>query len=329
MMEVDEQGAASARVDTRRLTLSPFSRIHYRFEATLEDGSNISSASFSFEYDDQRFEWQTVESGVIQVHWYGEDAALGQEILNIAQDALQSAQGLLNAPPPEPLRIYAYTSSQDLQSALQLAGQSWAAGHAAPELGMILISVPTGPERKLELERQLPHEIMHLLQYQVMGNQFVQQPVWLIEGMASLAELYPNPEYRRVLEATAASDELLPMETLCAAFPREAGAAFLAYAQSESFTRFLQEKYGTPGLRGLVEQYANGLGCEEAVSAAYGTSLGQLEYRWKQESLGINSGGLAVRNLSPYLLVSLLVLVPAAAAFWPYRPRPVKQARGG
>jgi hypothetical protein len=324
-MNVDQDGQASQSVDARRLPLSPFSQVEYRFEARLDDGSAVTSDTFWFNYDDNRFDWQSNESGIFQVFWYGNDIALGQEILNIAQSGLQKSQSILMVEPPQPLRIYAYTSSRDLQSALQLTSQTWVAGHATPELGMILISVPAGPEKKLELERQIPHEILHLLQYQIIGSNFPHQPLWLIEGMASLAELYPNPEYRRVLETTAAADELIPLQELCASFPREANGAFRAYAQSESFVRFLHEKFGNGKLRQLMDQYQSGLGCEEGVAAVYGISLNQLDYRWKQEALGIDTGQLALQNLSPYLLLGLLLIIPAALGLLPIRSQKKNQ----
>jgi hypothetical protein len=326
-MTLNAQGQAAMQVDVRRLSLVPFSTINYRFEAHLENGDVVSGEPMSFQYDDTRFDWQRKAGGIFEVYWYGGEVTLGQEILDIAGTGFERSQGLLDVEPPASIRIYAYASPRDLQTALQLAAQSWVAGHASPELGMILISLKSGPEKKLELQRQIPHEIMHLFQYQVTGIQYTRQPAWLLEGMASLAELYPDPEYRRVLEETARQNDLLPMETLCASFPPEAGLAFRSYAQSESFVGFLHTSYGTADLRRLMDAYQDGLGCAEGLAAVYGSSLSQLEYRWKQETLGINPGGLALRRLSPYLFLGLLIVLPALLALWPYHPR--RQAAAG
>lgn len=315
------QGQLILDVDARQLSLYPFSKVTYRYEATLKNGSKVKSDNESFQYNDTRFEWQTLESGIFEIYWYGNDSTIGQMIADIAKEGLEASQAILSVTPPAPLRIYAYTSSRDLQSALQMTSQPWVAGHTTPELSMVLISVPTGPEKKLELQRQVPHEIMHILQYQVMGGNFSRQPVWLLEGMASLVEIYPNPEYRTVLESSAQANSLIPFSSLCSTFPRDASGAFQAYAQSESFARFLYANYGSSGLRDLIDQYENGLGCEEGFAAAVGVPLNQAEYRWRQEELGINVGGLVLSNLSPYLLVGLLILVPASLAFLPLRAK--------
>lgn len=310
-------GEYTQSVDSRQLALYPFSTISYRYEASLKNGGSVTSETNTFVYNDDRFSWQDFTSGIFEIHWYGDDSTLGQQIANIAGQGLQQAQTIIARTPPAPLRIYAYNTTRDLQTAMQFSNQSWVAGHTTPELNLILISVPTGPEKTLELERQIPHEITHILQYQVMGSTYKNLPMWLSEGMASLSETYPNPEYRRVLQAAAQSGQFLPFRDLCSTFPHEAAPAFQAYAQSESFAQFLKQKFGAEGFSKLMKQYQNGVGCEEGVSLAFGTALSPLEYRWQQEVLGVNSGGLALRKISPYLLLGLLVLGPAALAFLP------------
>lgn len=318
LSSIDDEGRISQQVDVRQLSLYPFSKVAYRYEAVLRDGSKIQGAQGSFEYNDDRFNWQALESGIFEIHWYGEPA-LGQQMANIAAEGLQSAQNILSVTPPSPVRIYAYTDSRDLQTAMQMTDRPWVAGHASPEVGLVLISVPSGPEKQLELERQLPHEVMHILQYQVMGANFSKQPVWLVEGMASLAEIYPNPEYRSTLDNAARIGALIPFQALCNAFPRDASGAFQAYAQSESFVRFLYTRYGAQGLRGLIDQYRDGLGCQEGFAAALDIPLEQADRRWQQEALGVDVGGLVLDNLSPYLLIGLVLLIPmliaAGAAF--------------
>ena len=314
--QLSAESTISESIPVSELSLRPFALVAYRYQVNLKDGSSVTSDEFHFQYDDDRFDWQKLESPEFRVFWYGRDPAFGQDVLNVAQLGLKHAQSILDAALPNTLNIYVYLSSRDLQSALHLESQPWVAGHAAPDLDQIMISIPSGPEQKLELERQIPHELMHILQYQLVGDEFTKQPVWLLEGMASIAELYPNPEYQYVL-TEAAKKELLSFRDLCTSFPREASAAYLAYAQSESFTRYLNQKVGSSGLLALMNKYQDGLGCEEGMAAALDSGLGQMEYAWKQEVLGINAAGLAFRNLAPYLLVLVLLVVPALLTLLP------------
>ncbi len=306
------------------LGLRPFITLLYRYEVTLDDDQQVQSDQYAFQYDDNRFAWQTAQADGLQTFWYGRDASFGADALTAARDGLKQAGGILPVPPPSPIKIYIYASLRDLQTAWISNNQPWVAGYAEPDLAQVLISIPTGPDQSLELQRQIPHEILHVLQYQVMGDQLPSQPVWLTEGMASLAELYPNPEYHRVMVSAVNNGRLAPIKSYCSSFPREVSGAFMAYAESESFTRFLYKNYGSSGLRRLMDQYRNGLGCEEGVSAALGVSLGQLEYRWKQESLGIDAAQLVLSNLAPYLIllgIGLLVFCAALLPSWLRKPR--------
>lgn len=309
--------------------LEPFSRTEYWFRLTLASGEEYTSDAFWFYYDDNRFTWSSLENERFQVHWYGRDIAFGQAALNAAEIGLKQAQNYLPADPPAPLRVFVYSSTTDFQQAMQLSAQSWMAGHASPELDTVLVSIPPGPEERLELERQVPHELAHILQYRLAGDSYTQIPTWLLEGSASLAELFPNPDYGSALENAVQSETLIPMRQLCSTFPREASGAFLAYAQSASFTRFLHQNFGTSGLKALLDAYKDGKGCEEGPQAAFGATLSELEYRWRQEVLGVDLSRLILRNLAPYLvLLALLVIVPLVGGFTILRKKGYQSVNG-
>ncbi len=307
---LNTQGEVLFAYDVSQLNIYPFARVQYWYKVTAKSGSETTSPKYSFEYTDNRFQWKESGDERFKAFWYTGDTVFGQNILNVASQGLESAQKYLQADAPTPLRIYVYANSADLQSALRLPGQSWVAGHASPELEMILISIPPGSEARLEMERQIPHEIMHILQYEVMGKDYQRMPTWLMEGMASLAELYPNSDYPRALSNAASQGSLLPIQDLCGPFRREASVAFLSYAQSASFVRYLHSNYGQSGMKALMKQYGDGLSCAAGTESALNVSLSQLDLRWRQEMLGLNSSSLVLRNLAPYLLVAALIFLP-------------------
>lgn len=320
-ISLNEFGEAIFEFDPGRYPLQPFSRIYYWFRVVCTDGEPVESQRFWFDYQDNRFTWQTLENRLFRVYWYDRDLAFGQTVLNTAEAGLKSATSYLPVAPKIPLKIYVYSSTTDLQNALQLSGHNWVAGQANPELGVILVSIAPGPQQTLELERQLPHEIMHTMQYQQVGDAFRRLPFWLTEGSASLAELYPNPEYQSVLERAVKEKTLLPLTSLCSASPPDSSQIYLAYAQSASFVRFVFQKYGSNGLLSLNQKYQEGLGCEEAVSAALGVSLNQLENRWQREALGLNSALIDWQNILLIIMlpVALFMLVALVAGPKIYR----------
>jgi hypothetical protein len=291
-------------------SLVPFHPVAYWFKGRLSDGSTFESDHYSFDYIDNRFDWQTTTDKRFEIFWNSSDLALGDMVLTVALEGLRSAVSYLPVSPPLPIRIFIYSSGKDLQDALQLGRLNWIAGHTSADLNLILVSLPPAIEQRLELERLLPHELMHILIYQITGVQTSNTPAWLSEGLASLAEIYPNPDYSRSLDQAAQTGSLLPMAGLCKDFPTEASLALQAYAQSASFVRFLSDQYGIASLQTLLQKYTDGMDCESAVSVVYGSDLSKLESRWKQEVLGINVNALAMQELLPYLFIAAIILIP-------------------
>jgi hypothetical protein len=296
--------------------LRPFVHIDYWFRLTLAGGEVYTSQHFYVDYVDNRFPWQTLEDASVRLHWYEGDTAFGQAALNVARLGLQQISNLIPIVQGGPIDIYVYEAPIDLQEALSLGGQPWLAGHASPDLGVVLVSIAPGAEQAIAMQRQIPHELAHVLLYRYTGAAYNQLPAWLREGIASLAELYPNADYVQALSVATQNQSLLPISDLCGLFPPDASGALLAYAESHSFTRYLHDTFGTSGLLALIQAYKDGLNCEQGAQRAFGSPLLQLDERWRAEALGEKMGNLALRNLLPYLVVLLLILALPAWGLW-------------
>jgi hypothetical protein len=297
-------GTAVFRYDASQKALHPFATIAFWYRAILQDGRTVESPFFYFRYDDNRFPWRTVSDGPLNVHWYAGDDAFGQAALDAAKKGLAGTGPVVAAAPDIPFDIYVYAASEDLRGALTLGGQEWTAGHADPALGVVMVSVAPGEAQSLELERQIPHELAHVMLYRGLGAAgYERLPAWLNEGIATMAELSPNPDYAGALRAASQNNSLIPFADLCTAFPPDSGRAFLAYAQSESFVRYLRETSGDTGLVALAKAYADGLDCDLGATRALGAPLSRLEARWRESALGQNVAGVATRNLLPYVIL--------------------------
>ncbi|MBV6396606.1 MAG: hypothetical protein HFACDABA_02206 [Anaerolineales bacterium] len=308
-LAIETDGRAAYTYDARLNALKPFARIVFWFTATLTDGTVTESGRYNFAYEDNRFTWQTRSEGMIRVHWIEGDAQFGAAVLDSARRGAQSAGALFPVDLSAPIDVWVYPNAETLQSALLLGGRDWVAGHASPDMGVALVSVAPGIEQGIQLERQTPHELTHVLLFRRVGAHYTRLPLWLREGIASLTELYPNPDYDFALAQAAASNSIPPLADLCDSFPPDAAGAFLAYAASRSFTQFLVDNYGASGLNSLALAYADGLDCEQGARQALGLSLSQLEARWRESTLGENRSRVIAANLFPYLLLLILMLI--------------------
>ena len=191
--------------------LRAFSDVEYWFRISPENGEPFQSDTYTFYYEDNRFSWQTLSSGPFSVHWYEGTTEFAQSVLNAAEAGLERAKTLLKLPLVQAVDIYVYASGMEMQSTLRLGGLRWIAGHADPDLGVAVVSLPTGPYQRSEIERQIPHEVMHLLLYQLTGASYYSLPIWLKEGLASANETRPNPDYYVILSSAVEKDTLIPM----------------------------------------------------------------------------------------------------------------------
>lgn len=260
-------------------------------------------------HTDNGFNWQTLESGVLKVHWYEGDTSFGQDALETAQAGLESIGRLFPPDLQQPVEIFIYANAADLESALASGKEAWVAGHADPELGIVRVLIEPGSQQGIDMEQRIPHELMHVMLYRRVGAGYTMIPAWLREGIATLAEIYPNVEYERVLKDSATTGTLIPLKDLCVSFPKDTAQAFLAYAESRSFTNYLYETYGAARLVNLATSYADGVDCERGPERAFGISLSHLESQWRTSVLGENTFFSIMENISPYLVLLCFVLI--------------------
>ncbi len=304
----DANGVSQFRFDVRKNALRPFTTLLWRYELTLADGSLVRSVTGVVRYDDTRFPWQTLEADSLKIYWYNAGEDFGLAALNAAQAGLQTIGAFFVPDLSQPIEIYLYASESDLRGAL--AGvEAWAAGHADSAAGVITVTVEAGAGRNIVLEQRIPHELMHVLLARQIGAGYRNLPAWLREGMAGLAEGYPNPEYERALADAAQRDALIPLKDLCASFSPRLDSAFLAYAQSRSFVNYLRGQFGADGLLTLARAYANGVDCERGPERAFGVTLVKLERDWQAQVLGRNSLEAVLEVFLPYLLLLCLVVL--------------------
>jgi hypothetical protein len=156
-----------------------------------------------------------------------------------------------------------------------------------PDQLVAMISAAPGAELRPSLERDLPHELMHLAVAAAAGTGSV--PAWFNEGLAVMSEAEPDPALASTLDTAARDGALIPLDQLCVPnfsglSPRDAA---LAYAESASVMRYVQNRYGSSQIRALAAGFAGGLDCDGAVQRGLGLSLTALEGQWHNDLLRV------------------------------------------
>jgi len=308
--------------DLHATPLPPFAPITYWWEYHDTANNTYQTPLTTFTYEDNRFEWQTLQDRLVTVHWIAGERALMLPALDASRKALDELSVALQIQLSEPFDLYIYPSSADLQSALRLGGHEWVGGEAQPELGVALLAIPPSSTAFSQMQRDIPHELAHLTLYRYTDAYgYAMLPTWLLEGFASHFEQRPDPLYAVTLEQTRTQGRLLSLQSLCGAFPPEREAALLAYAQSASFVTYLRQTYGWSGIRTLLAAYSDGQGCAEGVQSL-GRDLPTVERAWwawleqggntgdSQQQWGVIAR-LVARTLAPWLLLLSMLLLPS------------------
>lgn len=282
-LQPGKQVTLSFEQDLNQMQLAPFTTVTYWWVLQTAESQDLIIPEQTIIYEDDRFQWRNVAQNNVTVHWTGNDNSLGQIALDVVAESWPRLLVWVPTEADVPLNIYIYPSSADLRAALRLTGRDWVGAHAAPELGVLLVTAVNTRTAATDLRRSLPHELMHFLLYHATGPGYRQLPMWLNEGLATLVEENPNPIYESLLKTAVSDSTLLPFTDLCHTFPGEENKALLAYAQSLSLVRYLQANYGNQTLRQLVAAYADGADCASGVSRTFPLSLEELTDAWLQE----------------------------------------------
>ncbi|MDW7992780.1 MAG: peptidase MA family metallohydrolase [Anaerolineae bacterium] len=320
VISVPTEGGASVRTtyarDLRLFPFPPFGEVRWWWEIRDGAGNSLTTDPRVFRYADNRFDWFCRTSESITACATADDPPYLQAALDVAASSLDRISHSLRVSPPERVEIYLYPSLGDLRAALEMAGREWMGGQARPELGVVLVAVPHTDVFVAQMEREIPHELTHLLVYRLTGPQgYPHVPAWLNEGLAVANQVHPDPSLEALLEDARQEGRLIPLEKLCSPFPSDPDVALLAYAQSGSLVRYIRKQYGDSGIRSLLAAYADGAGCAAGVRRALHLGLEQLERAWRADLAGLSGWVQWLSENQTALLLwglSLLLAIPIA-----------------
>lgn len=310
---ISTEGNLSCHIDLTNNPYKVYDRIYYWFEITYTNGQKVTTPSFWFDYLDNRFNWQKSESKWFTVFTIPNLSISAEEVQSIALSGLKQATEILPVSPDLPMILYVYPDVDSLSSALGMTSSEWAAGEARPEIGVIMVSEAENGDSREELQRQIPHELMHILEFAIAGDGYSTTPKWFLEGLATLAENGQTESDLGILQKANLEGSLLHISEICTTFPPQYSQSSLAYLESASFVSFLEKEYGGNSLVVLLQNSANSTDCNQLVQSTYAKDLSTLETDWLTT---IVSPQMPNRSKNDYwflLLIIPLVLISLGA----------------
>ena len=266
--------------DTRKSSLPPGAQIEYSWVIENDSGDRVETEPTILIFDDGHHDWQEMADENIRLFWYERDRSFGQELMETAQQALETLAENTGTDLEGQARIYIYATTQDLHDALVYPDE-WTGGMAFPDHGVIVIGIATN---NLSWgKRAVTHELSHLVIHQVTYSPLSNIPAWLDEGLAMYSEGDLLWNFEHSLQEAVSNDALFSIPSISGSFPSDRDKAELAYAQSYSLVEYLLNNYSDRSTKTqqLLQAFSNGASIDDALLEVYGVDSKQLEKDWR------------------------------------------------
>ncbi|MCB9422316.1 MAG: hypothetical protein H6667_21110 [Ardenticatenaceae bacterium] len=258
----------------------PGAAVIYHWEVTDSAGNQVHSAEQLVRYEDTRYEWQVLENEAIAVWWHDRPTSFGEDVFEIATEAVEKQRELFQADLDFQMRILIYNDFAEFAEWNGVVSE-FIGGQAFVDQGITAQIVSAYGSQEQWLNDVIPHEISHLYFEQVTFNRRSNPPTWLNEGVAQYNEFGIHLGTLRDVETAAHQGDLIPLSSLEVGFGLfNESRARLAYAEALSAVTYLVETYGNDGMAALLAAYHQGMITDEAFPAALGVTPGQFEADW-------------------------------------------------
>ena len=225
--------------------IAPGADVEYYYQIRDVAGNVLETDRAMVEYLDQRFNWQRVNVGPLELVYHDIGESRIHDTAQVLREDLGQVQAILGLADPKSFKGVIYNSYSDANAAFPVQSQTTTdhgtfAGYAFPEQGVFL---GNGLDRRI-----IVHESAHLMLRDAIGNKSVEMPAWLNEGFAS----YMEPDVR-----VKSSQELYERTPHLRAMGRLSGTPDtipLFYQKSVSVVAHLIETYGEDRFRLLLEE---------------------------------------------------------------------------
>jgi hypothetical protein len=270
-------------------SLPPGATIWWRWIYTDSTGKESSTEIQTAVWLDDVHNWQTLTSGDLRLHWYDNDKAFAQTMLDAGVEGLRRNKEQAGLTTDTPIDLYVYPNYDDMREAI-LYEPSWTGGMAFSEFNIFIMGISQSDSAwdKNTVIHELTHILVGHLTFSCLGD----VPTWLNEGLAMYSEGELDSNSKSQLDQAISGDTLLTVRSLNGGFSELPDKANLSYSQSYSITNFLIKTYGQEKLTELLKALRDAKTIDDALLEIYGFDSDGLEDAWRK------SVGAAPRTVS-------------------------------
>jgi hypothetical protein len=260
-------------------SLPPGAQIWWRWLYTDETGAQFTSEIKTVTWLDDVHDWQSISSGDLRLHWYGNDQSFAQTMLDAGLEGLRRNKEQAGLTTDTPIDLYVYPNYDDMKDAI-LYEPSWTGGMAFPEYSIFIMGISESDSTWDQ--NTVIHELTHILIGHETFSCIGSVPTWLNEGLAMFSEGELDSNAQAQLDQAIRDDTVLTVRSLNGGFSELSDKANLSYSQSQSIVSFLIETYGQEKLTQLLSALRDAKPIDDALLEVYGFDTDGLEDAWRQ-----------------------------------------------
>lgn len=272
------------------------SEFEYTWTLSLADGSSVQSGPETFLYLPPGEDWQSIDSSVVRVYYYGDRRSIAEEYLQAGEETYQAIARELFGIELEllPVNVILFGDESELEQARP--GTPGALDAAVVNCGtkvtsdiVFVIHRSCGTADRTDTFR---HEFTHIINEAAGEGPLGKLPAWLDEGTAVHGQVEPGDNYAGAVDAALRTGRLIPFAQMATA-ANDASKVNLFYGQAWAMTSFLIDRGGPADYARLFATIKAGARFDQALEEVYGFDLAGFEAAF-YEAAGLpapSSGG--------------------------------------
>jgi hypothetical protein len=265
---------------SRESYMVPGAGIVYYWEITDASGARLVTEEQRTTYEDERFEWQTIEDGNLSVHYYFGDVASAQSVLRAARETIDRFSKLEGTTVDFPVKIWVYRTAAEMAPAVA-SRRGQGPDTSIQTLGEVAAADTALVSRDQTFLDVVRHEVAHIVTGRATRGHITEIPTWINEGLSTYSQKALLPSEEQALALAIQRNRVLPITSLNASARGSSNDVSVFYAQSGSIIAYLVNTYGDEKFAAFIKALANDT-TDKAMQAVYGFDQTGLESLWRK-----------------------------------------------